>query len=308
MDLSQINNLDLASRWEAWLDLTLTRTKRGSVLSGCSHQGPLYVQKPFYPEGRELAHLYLLHPPGGMVSGDTLQIRANVCEQAQGLITTPGAGRVYRAREDKTLQRQILEFRLDADSSLEWLPLESIIYPGAITQLDTHIHLAEGARFIGWEVTCLGLPASGESFSDQSHSAINQWLQIWREGRLRLSERLVIEPAEDQLAENESADTAPLSMQSALSGLRDCPVNGVMVAGPFDSEDEQDALVDALRELCERLPEPALSGVTLNDEFLLVRYLGDCSEQGRKFFTQCWHLIRPELLGRQACEPRIWAT
>ena len=90
-----------AGRWQAELSLGLAKTARGTVLKTCSHRGPLYVQKAFYPEGRELAHLYLLHPPGGMVSGDDLQINVNMAEGAQALITTPGAGRVYRARPDR---------------------------------------------------------------------------------------------------------------------------------------------------------------------------------------------------------------
>ncbi len=312
------------SQWNAELALGLTLTQRGTVLKSCRHQGPLYVQKPFYPEGRELAHLYLLHPPGGMVSGDTLQIRADLTENAKALITTPGAGRVYRAREDRALQHQIIRFDLTENSSLEWLPLESIIYPGAMTQLDTHVHLSAGAKFIGWEVTSLGLPASGEDFDALGFGQLKQCLQIYKEGRLCLRERFVLDAsvssAEGNGASSDSffsdGTEAGPSMKSALSGLRDCPVNGVMIAGPFerdnaqgsDQSTDQESLMDALREICEGMEQPALAAATLNDEFLIVRYLGHCSEQGRKLFTQCWQQIRPELLERKACEPRIWAT
>ena len=86
------------SRWQAELALGFAATKRGVVLQHCRHQGPLYVQKPFYPEGRQLPHVYLLHPPGGLVSGDKLQINVAMARDTQALISTPGAGRVYRAR------------------------------------------------------------------------------------------------------------------------------------------------------------------------------------------------------------------
>lgn len=69
--IAQTDALNVQSKpsiWNAELALGLTLTQLGTVLKSCRHQGPLYVQKPFYPEGRELAHLYLLHPPGGMVS------------------------------------------------------------------------------------------------------------------------------------------------------------------------------------------------------------------------------------------------
>ncbi len=158
------SSVDTNSTWHAQLDLGLVKTDRGTVLRRCSHKGPLYVQKPFYPEGRELAHLYLLHPPGGMVSGDDLRISVTTEENAQALITTPGAGRVYRARPDRRLQKQHIQLNVEANSTLEWLPLENIIFPDASTDLSMDIQLAEGASVIAWEITCFGLPASGEAF------------------------------------------------------------------------------------------------------------------------------------------------
>ena len=303
-----------ASRWDASLTLGIEATARGSVLKFKSHQGPLYIQKPFYPEGRELAHLYLLHPPGGMVSGDTLAISANLGQQAQALITTPGAGRVYRARGDKTLQHQIIEFNVATDASLEWLPLEAIIYPGAVTKLDTRVNLQGNARYIGWDVTSLGLPARGELFN--ADSALNQTLNIYRDGKLCLRERLVIG------ADSKGQQGNPQAMLSANSGLKQRPICGTLVAGPFNvagpfsnesanNGQIAEALLDELRDLCDGWTDrdsQALAGVTLNHDFLIVRYLGSCSEQARNLFVECWARLRPLLLDRKTCAPRIWAT
>lgn len=282
--------IDTESRWKAELHLGLANSARGTVLKQCRHLGPLYVQKPFYPEGRELAHIYLLHPPGGMVSGDDLHISVSTSPQAQCLVTTPGAGRVYRARPDRTLQKQKIELHLEANSTLEWLPLETIIYPDACTDLTTDIHLAENSSVIAWEVTCFGLTASGEPFKT---GEVSQRFQVFREGRLKLRERLQLNPEKNRFLQ-------------ARAGLNNCSVNGLMLAGPFDQPEETETLLSQLRDCCEAID--VLAAVTLNDEFIQVRYLGDCSEQARKLFTQCWTLIRPELLNREGCEPRIWAT
>jgi urease accessory protein len=50
------------------------------------------------------------------------------------------------------------------------------------------------------------------------------------------------------------------------------------------------------------LATTALPGV------LVARYLGDSSEEAKHAFTRLWKALRPELLGREAQEPRIWRT
>ena len=257
---------DTQSTWQASLTLGLEKTARGTVLRRCQHRGPLYVQKPFYPEGPELAHLYLLHPPGGMVSGDDLQIQVNTGTDAQALVTTPGAGRVYRARPDRRLQQQRIQLRVGANSMLEWLPLENIIFPDARTDLSIDIELSEGASVIAWEITCFGLPASDQAFDC---GEVSQQFQLIREGRVKLRERLNLVPATDPLMQ-------------CRAGLAGHSVNALMVAGPFDDETAISDLLDGLRQLCT--DSQALAAVTLNDQFLQVRYLGDCSEAG----TQCY--------------------
>ena len=37
-------------------------------------------------------------------------------------------------------------------------------------------------------------------------------------------------------------------------------------------------------------------------------YLGDSGESARDYFRRLWHILRPAVLGREACDPRIWAT
>ena len=164
-----------SSHWHAFLTLGFCQTARGTVLKTCDHKGPLYVQKPFYPEGRDTAHVYLLHPPGGLVSGDRLTITANLAENTHVLITTPGAGRVYRARKDKTLQHQITQLNVAENSLMEWLPQETILYPNAHTRLENCIDLADNAN------APQELPPEGvnlkELLADMEVNMINQALE-----------------------------------------------------------------------------------------------------------------------------------
>jgi len=62
--------------WKADLRLEFSRPSehdRPTVLSKKQFLGPITVKKPFYPQD-DVCHVYLLHPPGGIVGGDKLQL------------------------------------------------------------------------------------------------------------------------------------------------------------------------------------------------------------------------------------------
>jgi urease accessory protein len=278
--------------WEALLRLDFARTERGTRLMRKQQLGPLYVQRPFYPEGAELAHVYLLHPPGGLVSGDTLELNINLRDLAQVLCTTPGAARVYRARSDQRPQKQINKLTVAAGCTLEWLPQENIIYSGAHAQLRTQVELEIGASFIGWEITALGLPASNAALTQGS---LLQRLELRQAQRLLLREQL-------QLNDHTRA------LATATIGLRGAPVTGLMVCGPFSKEQLQQLPIEALRAISAEPERPALCGFTQLGSLVLVRYLGSCTQQARRLFMAFWTLLRPLLLARPASAPAIWST
>ncbi len=94
--------------WLARLELELD-VRAGRTILKRKHQfGPLTVQRPFYPEGN-VCHLYLLHPPGGVVGGDRLEIELIVASGAHALVTTPGAAKFYRSAGKAEIAQQRLK-------------------------------------------------------------------------------------------------------------------------------------------------------------------------------------------------------
>ena len=111
--------------WHAQLDLNY-RLEAARSVARHQHKGPLRILQSLYPEGDAICHNVLVHPPGGLVGGDTLDITVQVEPGAHGLITTPGATRFYRSAGELALQNT--QIRVAAGGRLEWLPTEAICY------------------------------------------------------------------------------------------------------------------------------------------------------------------------------------
>ena len=272
------NNLHHESGWEAQLKLGFALRGEKTVLARRQHSGPLMVQRAFYPEGG-LCHIYLLHPPGGVVAGDRLAIDISVDEAAQALITTPAAGKFYRSSGAEA--KQTVRLSVAAKATLEWLPQETIIYQGAKLISGMQIDLAAGAGFIGWEVLALGRPAAGEGFTS-GHIVLN-W-RITKAERLIYLERLHL-------------DAAAFAARWGLNSLSAC---GTLFAYPASAQ--QLAAVQAL------IGDHPTRGVTRIDDLLICRGLDSRADRLRDFFQQVWQLIRTDIIQRPACTPRIWAT
>ncbi|MFT5578193.1 MAG: urease accessory protein [Paraglaciecola psychrophila] len=230
-----------------------------------------------------MCHLYLLHPPGGMVAGDSLAIAVNLAATAQSLITTPAAGKLYRVANGLT-QYQGVAANLGEGALLEWLPQETIIFNGAQGQLINRFELAGNAQLIGWDIICLGRRASGERFTS---GQLQQSIEIYRQGRPLFIDRVHFVGGAELL-------DAPWGM------------NGATVSGTlFATLGDESLSLDALRE---QLPAGNNWGLTRRGEILLLRYLGDSSQDCRRGFEALWGQLRPLLLKRAPLRPRIWNT
>jgi len=155
------------------------------------HAGPLRVLQALYPEGPGVCHHVLVHPPGGIVGGDELEIDVQMDAGTHALITTPGATRFYRSAGAVGAQRARLQ--VGDGARLEWLPLEAIAYRGCLAHNEVRFELAAGASMIGWDLLALGLPAAGEGFDDGSFAQHLEWPGRWLErGRIDARDRRLL--------------------------------------------------------------------------------------------------------------------
>ncbi|WP_020682299.1 urease accessory protein UreD [Marinobacterium rhizophilum] len=268
--------------WQARLELGYEARGDKTRLVHRSMRGPLAVQRPFYPQAG-ICHSYLLHPPGGVVGGDELEIDVRVADGAHALITTPGATKFYRCAGLTAHQTQ--HFRVENGGILEWLPQENIFFPGASSRLRSRIDVAAGGRFIGWELQCLGRPANNEAFG---FGAVDSRCEIHLDGRRILIDQLQVE-GQDQFGA--AAGMRGHAMAASLYAL---PANEAMLQ-------QVQSLID------ERFADSAI-GATLLDSVLAVRMLGQNTEDIQAVLVPVWEMLRQALLGLEPCPPRIWST
>jgi urease accessory protein len=277
-----MHELPLNQSWRARLDLGFERPAARTILAHRRHQGPLLVQRLLYPEGDAGAcHVHVIHPPGGVAGGDDLTLDVHAGPGSRVLLTTPAAGKFYRKGPAGGARvRQIL--RAD-DASLEWLPQENIFYPDAEASVSSTVRLTGAARFVGWELICLGLPANGASLQG---GAVRLRFEIWRDGRATLIENLHL---------------AGPTLQSrfALAGF---PVFGTLLAAPA-GERELEAARSCVRDCAG--PDVAC---TLVDGILACRSLVGATGLLRSIFERLWRALRPMVIGSVPTTPRIWAT
>jgi urease accessory protein len=275
--------------WVASLDLRLDSVDAITRIVRRRHVGPLLVQRAFYPESVAAAalfdrpcHVYLVHPPGGVASGDDLRLDVEVTVGAHALLTTPAAGKFYR-RGSAGASRLIQSLNVDR-AALEWLPQENIFYPNAATQLSTHVRLRGKSRFIGWEIACFGLPASGGTLESGS---IRQNFELWLDGRPLYLDRVTVQAAS----------------LAARWGLAGDSTLGTWVGFPADRQD-----LEAARAIIEMTCRDSTAACTLVDGALVCRGVSSRADRLKQVFVELWSGLRPRLVGREAVPPRVWAT
>lgn len=244
------------------------------------HQGPLRVQKHLYGEGPEVCQHIIVHPPAGIAGGDSLQISAQVADNAWAQLTSPGAAKWYRAN---CRASQHVQLQVAPGATLEWLPQETIVYSAAQAELSTQIELSGDAQLCYWDIIALGRPAAGERFQ---HGYLSAALDIRRDGQWLWHERQRIH-GDDRLLDS------PI-------GLDGYPVLATLIiTGELDSE---------LLSACRALPCQGRGDLTQLPGLVVARCLSHEALHARAWLISLWQILRPALLGRTAVPPRIWNT
>ncbi len=277
--------------WQASLRLRFVREGARTLARERIHSGPLRLLKTHYPEGDGVAHAVIVHPPAGIVSGDQLEIAVAVESAAHAVITTPGAQKWYRAHDlpEATPARAHTHLRIAEGATLEWLPMESMIYDGCVGEQQLNFAIARGGKLLAWEMQQWGRSARGETFT-----------------RGTFSQRIAVTLGED-LAWTEtmhlSGGGALLTSPTGLAGMP-C-VGTIIVVGVTDVV----GCLEKARACCEGSALATTSGATSPfASGIVIKAVASEMETLRTLFVQLREIVRPFLCARDAVGLRVWAT
>ena len=272
-------------QWHAELELWFELKAGKTCLVRRRHVGPLVVQRPFHPEPDGTAHVYLLHPPGGVAGGDRLEIACHLAPGARAVLTTPGAAKFYRSPHSLSALRTVID--VGADAACEYLPQETILFDGANASIETRISLAANATYVGWEFISFGRPAAREGFTS---GTARQRVEVLRAGRPIWFERLHLD-----------GGSPLIGSRFAFGGK---PIVGTMVyAGPM-----VETLAERIREAVGEAAAQGVFSVSQLEQVVVCRYLGARMSEGKSLFIRAWDVLRDVGLGKSATHPRIWST
>ncbi len=272
--------------WTARLNLDYT-LEAGRSVARYAHDGPLRILQSLYPEGDAICHNVLVHPPSGLVGGDTLDMHVTVGQGAHGLVTTPGATRFYRS--EAGLATQQVHARLQDGARLEWLPLEALAYSGCDALNLARFELAPTAELMIWDLTALGLPHAQQPFERGTFRQHLEIPNVWLE-------RGTID-AEDARLMN-----SPLG----LAGQR-CMATLVFAAGSALAPGRAEAALDAARTVIESSPLRLQAGATQpHPQVIVLRVLAPVVEPAMQLLRPVWAAWRQGLWNLPATVPRLW--
>ena len=251
------------------------RDNRNSIVERYA-SAPVRILTPSVQGG--IPEAVLANTSGGIAGGDTSHIDILVAQNSQALVTGQAAEKIYRSIDMPASIRTVI--KIEDDSTLEYLPQESILFDGA--KLNRAVNISLGARscLLLSEMFVLGRWAMNEDFTRGIF--LDRWSidvagqPIWREG-LRVEGGLS-------------------SLSSSLGFANARALATIFYAGANAAE-----VLGLARDVIG-----PMGGATIVRGMLVVRMLGNEAGMLKQQLSEIISIIRAAALGRPAEVPRVW--
>jgi urease accessory protein len=246
------------------------------------YQGdPLRVLFPL-TKSRELSTAVVVNTSGGLVGGDRLDLTLSTGAQSSAVFTTQAAEKVYRSIGADC--RVTTRITLHADSWMEWLPLESILFEGARLRRQSYINLTSGARIMAGEIFVFGRHARGERLT---RGLVRDAWEVRYDDRLLWADALHLDGNLKAILENPACFNGCRAYAMMIYVAEDAPLR-----------------LDLARRLIPA--EGVLSGATSIGKVLVVRWLAREASALRCAYGKFWASFRKAVADLPPELPRIW--
>ena len=247
---------------------------RGTRIADLSERGGFRFRFP--AKETETCEAVLINTGGGMTGGDQLVLEIEAGENAQAIVTTQAAEKIYRSQGPDTLLKTSLV--LQASSNFAWLPQETILFSGARVRRELAITISASAHLLAVESVVFGRSAMGETLGEGSFR--DRW-RVRRDGALIFAEDIRLDGAmAETLGRKAIADGAGAAATVLLVSAQ--------------AEDALEACRALLGSFASECAAASWNGM------LLVRFLAKDAAMLRRDLVACLaHLSGASL-------PRVW--
>ncbi len=229
----------------------------------------------------------LLTTSGGLVGGDELDIGIRLAEGAAAHVTASAAEKVYRSIGPTTVIRQSLS--VASGATLEFLPLETILFEGARLWRETTVELGRDAGFLGGDILVLGRRARGERFTK---GFLREVWQVRREGNLVWGDAVHLEDDIARIIDH------PACFDGAAAFA-------TLILAPSGRDPR--GFLDRARSLqSSGAAEGLRSGVTAIAGLVVARWLAADAAVLRDAYADLARHLRCEALALEPRLPRLW--
>ena len=266
--------------------LSVKQSAGESRIDRLFQEGSARIRIPRVPRGSPLEAV-LINTAGGLTGGDRMDWTFEAGEGASMTLATQACEKTYKAHGESEA-RVLVQLKLNADSSLAWLPQETILFDRARLARSIEVDMAAGSRLLMVEPMVFGRLAMRESVLEGHFR--DRW-RIRLDGDLAHAEDMRLGP-----------DIADVLARAAVAG------GGLAIATVLMIAPEAEARLLAARQvigtsggasfLFTRRSRPAAPETGK----LLARIVAADSYELRKVLVPLIRLLNP-----QGGMPKVWS-
>ncbi len=152
-------------------ELTFTKFGDKTYLTDVYNEVPAKILRELYydPYLPGLPYILFMNPTGGIVQGDRYFYKFRLKEGAEAFITDTMATKIYKM--DLNYASKEIDVYLGANSRLEFLPRETMVFVDSRWHQRVTFHVSDGAKFLYCDIFCPGRVERGEFWDFDIYSS-----------------------------------------------------------------------------------------------------------------------------------------